>query len=219
MREDLRHVAERVDDLCETRATRRLIVRGAERVFANGFPPSFTDSFPTLRDRLTTPNSGERTAACYAAVVVIRDSNLGAPLIVSPGWYPALNMLAGLDGVEREDAEAALQVVEADLVSQGASVQSAGAGTRQGSAKLPKTRRGLLRLAATTTKDHRIIAALRGGQSYRAVAKACGVGKTTVERVAQAYGLTGHTPDAVPLGGTLQENLTIRGKAGKHRGR
>jgi hypothetical protein len=83
-------------------------------------------------------------------------------------------------------------------------------------AKLPKTRRGFLRLAETMTRDQPIIAALKEGKSYRQVARECGVGKTTVERVAKAYELTGHTPDTVPLEGTLQENLSIRGKPRKH---
>lgn len=80
------------------------------------------------------------------------------------------------------------------------------------SASLPKTRRGLQRLAETMTKDQPIIAAIREGKSYRQVARECKVGKTTVGRVAQAYGLTGHTTETVPLEGTLQENLSVRGK-------
>jgi hypothetical protein len=79
------------------------------------------------------------------------------------------------------------------------------------SVNMPKTRRGFQRLAETTTRDQPIIAALREGKSYREVARECKVGKTTVERVAKAYGLTGHSPDPVPLCGTLQENLSIRG--------
>ena len=81
--------------------------------------------------------------------------------------------------------------------------------------KLPKTRRGLMALAATTARDQRILADLQTGMSYRSVAKRNGVGHSTVGRIAQAYGLTGHTPETVPLEGTLQENLTIRGKPRK----
>jgi hypothetical protein len=85
------------------------------------------------------------------------------------------------------------------------------------SAKLPKTRRGFQRLAETTTQDQPIIAAIKEGKSYRQVASECKVGKTTVERVAKAYGLTGHAPQSVPLEGTLQENLSVRGNPGKRR--
>lgn len=77
---------------------------------------------------------------------------------------------------------------------------------------LPKTRRGFQRLAETTTRDQPILAALNSGKSYRTVARECGVGKSTVERVAKAYGLTGHAPEPVPLERTLQENLSIHGK-------
>ena len=83
--------------------------------------------------------------------------------------------------------------------------------------KLPKTRRGLQRLVETSTRDQPIIAAIKEGKSYRQVARECKVGKTTVERVAKAYGLTGHAPETVPREGTLQENLSVRGKPGKHR--
>jgi hypothetical protein len=90
--------------------------------------------------------------------------------------------------------------------------QKAGKGT---ATTLPKTRRGFQHLAETTTKDLPIIAAIKEGKSYRQVAKECKVGKTTVERVAKAFGLTGHSPASVPLDGTLQENLSIRGKSRK----
>lgn len=82
---------------------------------------------------------------------------------------------------------------------------------------LPKTRRGFQRLAETTTRDQPIIAAIKEGKSYRRVARDCKVGKTTVGRVAKAYGLTGHAPETVPLDGTLQENLSIRGKPSERR--
>lgn len=76
--------------------------------------------------------------------------------------------------------------------------------------KLLKTRRGLQKFAETTTRDTKIVAALREGKSYRTIQRECNVGKSTVGRVAEAYGLTGHSPDAVPLEGTLAENLRTR---------
>lgn len=85
--------------------------------------------------------------------------------------------------------------------------------------KMPKTRRGLGRLLATECKDSGVIADLKSGVSYRNAAKRNGVSKTTVGRIAVANGLTGHAPDAVPLAGTLSENLSIRGKAGNRGGR
>lgn len=81
--------------------------------------------------------------------------------------------------------------------------------------KAPRTRRGLARLAEVSAKDQPIIAAIHAGDSYRAAAKRCGVSKSTVERVAREYELTGHKPDAVPLDGTLEENLSIRGRPRK----
>lgn len=83
------------------------------------------------------------------------------------------------------------------------------------SAGLPKTRRGMNRLVTTSVKDQRILAALREGKSYRAVAKEVDIGHSTVGRVAKEYGLTGHAPGAVPLGGTLEDKLTVRVRSGK----
>ncbi len=77
-------------------------------------------------------------------------------------------------------------------------------------ARLPKTRRGFQKLATSAAKDLPVIADLKSGLSYRDTAKRNGVSKTTVGRIAEANDLTGHAPDAVPLGGTLDEKLTIR---------
>lgn len=83
--------------------------------------------------------------------------------------------------------------------------------------RTPKTRRGLLRLAATTDIDTKIIGAVRDGMSYRRAAETLGVSKSTVARVAKAYGMTGHAMDAVPPGGTLAENLNIRERPRKRK--
>jgi len=86
----------------------------------------------------------------------------------------------------------------------------------------PKSRRGLQRLAATTDTDLKVIADLKSGMSYRDAAKRNAVSKSTVERIARAYDLTGHSPESVPLGGTLGENLNIHGrprKSGNTRGK
>jgi hypothetical protein len=104
-----------------------------------------------------------------------------------------------------------------DAVTMAASTLGPGVdrSTSEASPKLPKTRRGMQRLAETATTDTRIVAALKEGKSYRKAARECGVSKTTVERVAKAYGLTGHAPESVPLEGTLEENLSVRGKPRK----
>lgn len=74
----------------------------------------------------------------------------------------------------------------------------------------PQTRRGALKLAGASAKDHQVVALLKDGLSYRQAAARCNVGKTTVGRIAQAYDLTGHPPETVPVGGTLSDSLTIR---------
>ena len=83
----------------------------------------------------------------------------------------------------------------------------------------PKTTRGLMKYAKITSLDIQIVQSVREGRSYREVAKEFGVSKSSVARVCQAHDLTGHRPDTVPLGGTLDENLRIRGKSRKPAGK
>lgn len=82
---------------------------------------------------------------------------------------------------------------------------------------LPKTRRGLQRFVQTTTKDQQVLAALNNGKSYREIENEVGVSKTTVGRIAEANGLTGHKPDAVPREGTLDERKGIRERPSKRK--
>ncbi len=116
----------------------------------------------------------------------------------------------GLDGPAPSD-----NAITSELVAELKAVvdRSITEGSKQ---KMPKTRRGLLRLAATTEKDQSILNAIDQGMTYRAIAEQCEVGKSTVGRVAKEYGRTGHSIEVVPLDGTLQENLSVRGKPRKH---
>lgn len=83
--------------------------------------------------------------------------------------------------------------------------------------KLPTSMRGVRRLLETSVKDDRIVELLNERRSYREIAEQLGCSKSTVGRVAKDRGLTGHAPERVPLEGTLEENLSIRGKPGKRR--
>jgi len=77
---------------------------------------------------------------------------------------------------------------------------------------LPKTERALRTMLSGSVRDQSVVAALQQGDSYRKIAKDLRIGRGTVGRIAQAKGFTGNAPDAVPLDGTLEENLTIRGR-------
>jgi DNA-binding NarL/FixJ family response regulator len=132
---------------------------------------------------------------------------------ISPSIEDLENLMAA--GVEAAGGNSRLNI-EPIIERAVAAGREAGKAERAGKdGKVPKTRRGLAKLSQTSVKDMPIIAAIKEGQSYRAVADQLNVSKSTVARIAVHYGLTGHAPDGVPLDGTLEENLTIREKSRK----
>lgn len=191
--------------------------------------------------RALTPQ--RRLLTACEVVVALHDAGWADPVWDSPTWTQGPPGEAGFAGatydtvaaagiryltrVSADDARAYLRIVQRGWREFGSvsGIEPTGDinGDSQRSKKppeatrLPKTRRGLQRLLETNVKDQAIVAAIREGQSYRAVGKSLKVGKSTVARVAQSYGLTGHSPETVPVDGTLGENLSIRARSGKRR--
>lgn len=117
--EEMRSIAERVDDLCGTPAVRRRWVKRAEELFRHE-ATQFRRRYPSVSDRIRSTEHCFVVDLCYAMLLVVRDASLpDDPLTPRPSRAVLPTAAWGADTMQQEDAAFALRVVEQDLQTSG----------------------------------------------------------------------------------------------------